>query len=528
MPHRSHWHPSATLASLAIGLSLLAQACPAQARPAGAAKDCALLARTRWPGLEITRASVAPAAAPGTVRTNPYADPIAVPIGAYCRVEGMLDRRKGAGGTEYGIGFALALPANWNGRLLYQGGGGFNGRLNEPFGDAAAGGNPALARGFAVIATDGGHKGGWIEFLADQQAALDFAFNAVPSVVRVGRGLVTAYYGQQPHHTYSTGCSTGGREGMLAAERYPLLFDGVIAGSPAMSVWRSQLTAWNAQVAFNRIAPKDSSGKLLPREAFPAADQQVLHAAVARQCDALDGLADGFVNNIAACRFDPAELQCRSGKQDGCLSAGQVEALQTAFGGVRDSHGEPFASGFPYDPNLLGEHVGNPASVLPSAVPGQFGPPPEPLAFDADREIARVRSNPMAMLTDTSRWTDLGTFSRRGGKILFFHGAADPWFSILDTIDYYSRLQSANPGSDFSRFYPVPGMAHCGGGGTEEFDLLTPLVAWVENGMAPAPIIARSKVGRPLSRPLCSWPQYAAYKGTGDPNVAGNFECRSP
>jgi feruloyl esterase len=515
-------------ASCFAGAALAALlALPLQAK-AGPAAQCAKLAKTTWPGLEITATRVVPAAPAGTVpiRPNGPSDKVNAPLPQYCRVEGMLDRRKGADGEDYGLGFALALPSGWNGRFVYQGGGGFNGHLNEPFGIESSG-TPALARGFAVVATDGGHRGGWIAFLSDQQAALDFAFNAVPSVTRLGQSLATQYYGRAPHHTYGVGCSTGGREGMLAAQRYPLLFDGVIAGAPAMKVWHSQLAAWNAAVAFNRIAPKDAVGNLLPREALSAADQQLLHGAIAKQCDALDGLSDGYVNNIAACHFDPGVLQCGGEKTASCLSPGQVGALRIAFQGPRGRDGRNVTSGFPYDLGLLGEHVGNPASLLPSGVPGQFGPPPDPLVLDIDREIARVRDHPIATLTDTWRWTDLDTFNRRGGKILFFHGAADPWFSFYDTLDYFERLGTANPGADFSRFYAIPGMGHCGDGGTNVFDLLDPLVDWVENGVAPQSIAATSKVQPGVSRPLCPWPQYARYKGAGDANRAESFECAS-
>jgi len=188
--------------------------------------------------VEITKAELVPTAPAGTVpynRFNKETIPVALP--ERCQVEGVINRRQGAGGVEYGIGFALALPSNWNGRLLFQGGSGFDGIILEPFGGGAAGDEPALARGFAVISTDGGHKIGGSSataFLRDQQAALDFAFNAVPTVTLMGKDLAAAYFGRGPHHTYSAGCSTGGREGMLAAERYPLLFDGVVAGAPAM------------------------------------------------------------------------------------------------------------------------------------------------------------------------------------------------------------------------------------------------------------------------------------------------------
>jgi len=501
-------------------------AVPLRAQPSGDAARCAALAQAVWPGLEVTVTNLLPAAPAGTLRINANSsDTFQFSLPGNCRVEGIIDRRAGAGGVEYGLRFALALPADWNGRLLFQGGGGWNGSLGPPFGFERSG-NPALARGFAVLATDGGHRntGNPLAFFADQQASLDFAFNAVPTVTRLAQYLAAQYYGRAPHHTYSYGCSTGGREGMLAAQRSPLLFDGVIAGAPAMQPWNSQLAGWNAEVAFARIAPRDADGKRLVRQAFSAADERLLHTAVARQCDALDGLADGYVHNLKACRFDPGVLQCSGAKTGSCLSGGQVEALRTAFGGARDGLGNLVTSGFPWDLALLGQSVGNAASVLPSSVPTQFGLWPEP--FSVDSVIEEVRNHPLENLSETSRWTNLSTFHARYGKILFYHGAADAWFSINDTIDYAERLAAANPGADFSRFYAVPGMGHCNGGGTDIFDLLGPLVEWVEQGKAPQTIVATSTVEPGLSRPLCAWPQYAHYKG-GDPKAAASFECRS-
>ena len=160
---------------------------------------------------------------------------------------------------------------NWEGRLVFQGGSAFNGSIAQPFGNSVNPRDPALARGFAVISSDSGHKGESFDttFMRDQQAALDFAFNALPTVTRLGKELVTIYFGRAPHHTYSVGCSTGGREGMLAAQRYPSLFDGVIAGDPAMRSANTQIAGWNATVAFNRISPRDADGKPLRSRPYP-------------------------------------------------------------------------------------------------------------------------------------------------------------------------------------------------------------------------------------------------------------------
>jgi hypothetical protein len=360
----------------------------------------------------------------------------------------------------------------------------------------------------------------------DQQASLDFAFNAIPVVTRLGKDLAARYFGRAPHHAYSDGCSTGGREGMTAAERHPDLFDGIIAGDPAMRSANTRIAGWNATIAFNRIAQRDAKGNPLRRHAFPAEDQKLLHAAVTQQCDALDGLKDGLILNLAACKFDPAVLQCEKGKDAGCLSAEQVTALKTAFGGPRDSQGNPLYAGFPYDLGLLGEHPDSEMTILPADVPGIYDDPPQPFAFDFAAEIAHIHTDPVQILTDTKEWTDLGTFYRRGGKIIFYNGAADPWFSDYDTLDYFQRNKETNLEFYSSRFCSIPGMAHCSGGGLERFDMLSPLVDWVEKGIAPAGIIATDWM-RQSGRPLCPWPQYGRYMGTGDPKDAANFECRT-
>jgi feruloyl esterase len=206
------------------------------------------------------------------------------------------------------------------------------------------------------------------------------------------------------------------------------------------------------------------------------------------------------------------------------LSSEQVTALKTAFGGPKDSRGNPVYAGFPYDLELLGEHVGNAMSLIPGAQPNPYANPPSPFSLDVD---SLVRATPLQTLTDTNEWTDLGTFYRKGGKIIFYHGASDPWYSMFDTLDYFQRNKAANPESDSSRFYSIPGMAHCSGGGPERFDMLSAMVDWVENGKVPGGIVATNWTRKAGTRPLCPWPQYGHYKGAGDPKDAANFECRS-
>lgn len=508
------------------GLSLLATM--ANAREAGKAQRCETLRGFKAAGVEITGARLVPPVPPRSIALPERGpdDFIESAFPAHCRVEGTINRRIGADSKEYSIGFALALPAGWNGRLLFQGGGGFNGTVSEPRGLNAAGDMPALARGFAVVSTDSGHKGATfdVDFLRDQQAAVDFAFNAVPTVTLLAKRLVAAHYGRAPHHSYSVGCSTGGREGMLTAQRYPALFDGVIAGAPAMRTAHTRIAGWNATAAFNRVAPRDESGKPLTAQAFTGADHALLRSAVANQCDALDGLKDGLILNIGACRFDPASVQCAPGQTSGCLSAAKVAAVRAAFDGPRDSQGRAVYARFPYDPGLLGGRV--PMTLIPASFGySPYLDPPQPFELDVEAALDRLRADPTQALSDTFHAADLGTFYRRGGKIVFYNGGADPWFSLYDTVDYFERNRAANPDFDSSRLYNVPGMQHCAGGGLERFDMLTPLVDWVENGRAPGAIVAtdwRREIG---TRPLCPWPQYARYRGTGDTKDAASFQC---
>lgn len=470
-----------------------------------------------------------PATAPGAARPN--GPPLPVGLPAYCRVTGMVNERVGADGETYGLGFELRLPEEWNGRFLFQGGGGLNGSIGTPLGPVAAGDEPALARGFAVAATDGGHKGTAFDasFRADQKASLDFAQDAVPAVARVAKDIVAEHYGRPAHHAYMTGCSTGGREGMLAFQRYPYLFDGVIVGAPAMRTGNSNLALLHAAVEFNEAAPRDDEGNPLPGQTYSASDRDLIIDGLLNQCDGLDGLEDGVIQNVTACDFRPARLQCDAEKTDGCLSAEQVEALVDAFQPPTDAAGYPLYVAYPYDTGIAFDGSGIPG-FLPA--PGARGPMTPAGATSADYDAAahRIRMDESQTLVDTDTWVTLNTFLGRGGKVLFFHGVSDPWFSAWDTLDYWQRARERNGAEawdDASRLYLVPGMGHCGGGANtfDRFDLLSPLVAWVEEGEAPKAVPSFRTRPTEAERPLCPYPTYPHYSG-GDETAATSFECR--
>lgn len=456
--------------------------------------------------------------------------PVASSLPAYCRFDGVIDPRVGAAGAAYGIGFALALPEDWNGRFLFQGGGGLNGTVQTPLGASAAGDTPALARGFAVVSTDTGHQGtGPFDgsFLQDQQASLDFAYVAVGRVAEIAKRIIAQHYGRPPDYSYFAGCSTGGREGMLMTQRYPTYFDGVISGAPAMRTSYSGIGDRWVAVTLNEIAPKDAEGRPVTREALSERDKQTVMDGIVAACDANDGLEDGLIFNVTACTFDPKTLVCSGAKTDGCLSMAQATTLEKAFAGPKDSRGRQVYPGFAWDTGLAV------TQGLPGLLHGGqvLGGTATTIGMDVDAAVDRVLTDPAEPLTTTSRWTNLNTFSGHGGKLLFWHGVSDPWFSALDTVDYYERLTAANGGPDqvreWSRLFLVPGAGHCGGGPSlDTFDALSAMVRWVERDEAPDRVTATGRAFPGRSRPLCAYPAHAHYRGQGDPEDAANFECR--
>lgn len=480
--------------------------------------------------LRITRASRVADAPPGTMRPNAFSPPISVAIPGYCKVEGVIDPRVGVDGVAYGLRFELALPDDWNGRFLFQGGGGFNGTVNPALGSSAAGEVPALARGFAVVSTDSGHASDAVfdgAFMRDQRAMLDFALHSVPTVSAAAKVIIAAHYAKPAHHSYIVGCSTGGREGMLAAQRYPELFDGVVAGAPAMRPSFARLGVAHAEVAFNQAAPRDEEGQPNVAQIFSPGDRALIGKALLDQCDALDGIGDGVIHNLKACSFDAARLQCRSDKAEGCLSAAQARAIKYGFEGPRDRSGEMVYPGFPYDTGIIETGPSIPG-FLPTGQPGPFGPPNRALTLDVDKAAWAVRRDAGQILTDTDLWTNLSTFLGRGSKIIFYHGVSDPWFSAWDTLDYWARAAKDNAAAwpTSSRLYLVAGMGHCGGGSNsfDSFDLLGAVVEWVETGAAPEAVMSNRRIPTRAERPMCPWPSYPRYV-SGNVAEPDSFRC---
>ena len=487
------------------------------------ANSCTAFKGFKAPSLEITKAEQIPY---GTTVPNLYGPGHSAPIPAYCRVEGALNRRTGVSGEEFGINFALAMPDKWNGDFLMQGGGGSNGVVLPPLGLNAAGDTPGLMRGFAVVSTDTGHesRGGFdFGFMRDQQAYLDFAYLANAEVATLAKQLISQYYGKPAAFSYFSGCSTGGREGMILSQRYPTVFNGIVSGDPAMRTGLSNLAIgkW-IPVAFNQISPKDADGKPIIAQAISDADRKLIGRALRQECDANDGVADGIISDPLGCDFDPAVLACKEGKSESCLSPEKVAAIKKAMGGPKTPGGVQVYPGFLYDTGIT---ASAPIRGILSPGPGIFGPATTAMEVDVEKE-ALTDVQPLV----DSMSTNLTTFSGHGGKLIFYHGDSDPWFSPLDTFGYYKDMAAANGGlgaiSKWSEFYFVPGMGHCGGGsGLDQFDLLGAMVNWVEKGTAPKAVITTGKAFPGRSRPLCPYPKHAQYKGQGDTEDANNFEC---
>jgi feruloyl esterase len=446
----------------------------------------------------------------------------------HCHVAGSFEHRAGIDGRDYAIGFAINLPEDWNGRFLFQGGGGLNGVVREPTGGGVSGGRSALARGFVVVSTDSGHKGDVFDgsFMADQQALLNFQFQANAKTTQIARPIVEAYYGTPAHHSYFVGCSTGGREGMIMAQRFPFLFDGIVSGAPAMRTTVSNLALrWIS----NQYV---KAGVANPRDPFSDDEEQLIMGALMDTCDGLDGQADGLIFNRSACDFDPRELVCSAepgGQQ--CLADEKAEALSRAMGGPVNAAGKSVYVPYPFDSGI-DDTGGLPGLLIAGGSPpiGLNGADMDGQDVDAEF-LDAIEAN--GALGSTATQYNVSSFIENGGKHIYYHGEADPWFSANDTVRYFERMSEANASvrsvEEYGRLYLVPGMAHCAGGErtVDAFDLLTPLVDWVENGNAPGAVIATGTSMPGQRRPLCPWPAYAHFTG-GDAADAGDYECRMP
>ncbi|CAN5763655.1 tannase/feruloyl esterase family alpha/beta hydrolase [soil metagenome] len=520
--------------------------------------------------------------------TSAVAQAASGPTPSHCLVEGAMNERTSAvDGTPYAIKFRMRLPDEWNRKFFMPGGGGSNGVLGDATG-AITGFTSALARGYAVVVTDSGHDnavnsdpaaGGASAFGRDPIARLDFGYRSYDYVARIGKQLATTYYGEQPAHSYFMGCSEGGREAMLVTQRFPNHFDGVVAGCPAMSTpivgaYSSTLAQTFAPLAIAAGAV-EPGGRPLVNKVYTDQDVQLIATAILAACDSGDGVLDGMVQNIAACNDavvlpQLAAITCTGAKTAACVTAEQVTALRTTFAGPKTSSGAQIYPGMAWDPGIGGlngsvfnqgwrswwmgtyNSPSNDSILMTLRAPQHsmvYTTPPVPLTvaqnfdfelnFDRDEIFANAnRTTPVyttsAVEFGMANSTNLTSYRLRGGKLIVYNGMSDPAVSSNEVINWWTNVNTNEGGraSDFVRLFMVPGMNHGSGGpATDRFDMLTALEAWVERGQAPASILATATSpgyfgAASRTRPLCPYPQYAHYNGSGDINEASNFACR--
>ena len=488
--------------------------------PGWAQQPCESLTKLALPNTTITSASSVPVGmmlVPG--------GRVMVQVPTFCRV---------AGYVKPEVQFEVWLPANWNHKFLMVGNGGLAGTISY---------NAMLAplsHGYATASTDTGHMadsdGHWA--LGHMQRVIDFANRSVHVTTQAGKAVIGAFYGAPPQHSYFSGCSQGGLEAFTEVQRYPQDYDGVIAGDPA-NYWTHLYTGAHMWIAL----ASQGDGYI------PASKTQMLGEAVIAACDALDGIKDGLINDPRRCRFDPASLLCKNGDAPTCLTAAQVAAVKKIYQGARTSDGTQIFPGiFPggeagpggWTTWITGNEPGR-GSHMTLGTPAFrniiFEDPNWDFrtfrfdrtgGFDSDVDFVDAKLGPIFNNINS----DLSAFKAHGGKLIQYHGWADPDISPLNSVNYYQSVEKTmGDPKGFYRLFMAPGMYHCRGGpGPDTFDTLSALEQWVEQGKAPDQMIASHSANNAVdrTRPLCPYPQEAQYKGTGSPDQAENFVCRLP
>jgi pimeloyl-ACP methyl ester carboxylesterase len=516
----------------------------------GAGTPCGDLAKLQIENATISEAVSVPDGTPLLLKNRPAV----TSLPAHCLVHGEVNHHQGSDGRDYGDKFELRMPARWEGRLLYMGGGGLDGVLSPAIALQGPGVTPtspsALSRGYAVVSSDGGHHdepGVTADgsFGSDPGARADYNDRSTQRVTDVARVIIARFYGGPIRHAYFQGCSNGGREGLMAAERYPDYFDGVIAGAPAFNLTHAAMAeAWNT-MQLASIAPRRADGTPDLPQSLTQTDLKLLVGAVLDKCDALDGLKDGLIFNPEACHFDPAVLTCRKGQSSGCLPEEKVKVIDAIFQGPRNAKGKALYSTWPYDSGdgadgwrawMTG--VGSVPSINVSIFPAFYnglavaGAPPriDIFTFDFDRDAGRIEKASSEMNANATDWS---AFRKRKGKLLLYTGMSDPVFSGNDLIRYYNAIEQNNGGEtethSFARLFLVPGMTHCGSGpALDDFDTLAAMQSWVEEGKAPDSIVSTGQAFPGRSRPLCPYPKITTYTGVGNRESAASFRCLKP
>ncbi|HEV8483105.1 MAG TPA: tannase/feruloyl esterase family alpha/beta hydrolase [Blastocatellia bacterium] len=504
-----------------------------------AAQTCEKLAELKLANTTITAAqSVAPGAfTPTTGSAAPFKE-----LPAFCRVAGVIKPS-----TDSDIKFEVWMPSSaWNGKFQGIGNGGFAGSIIHV---GLAG---ALARGYAAASTDTGHSAGGTDgswAMGHPEKIVDYGHRAVHEMTEKAKGIISAFYGNGPKRSYFSGCSNGGRQALMEAQRYPNDYDGILAGAPANYFTRI-LTgfAWNLQATL-----------VDPASYIPATKLKAIEAAALAACDARDGVTDSVIDDPTKCSFDPSVLLCKGVESDACLTEKQVAALKKIYAGPRDSKGEQIIPGF-----LPGGETGSGGWGLwvTGAAPRQslqfiFGtqvftnmiynsPAWDFKTFNLEKD-GKLADEKLALNVNATD-SNLKAFKARGGKLIIYHGWSDAALPPVNTINYFEsvvrKLGPRDAGSVI-RLYMVPGMQHCAGGpGPDAFgafvsgapsdpqhNISVALERWVEGGIAPDQIIAAKRTGTdpksPImrTRPLCPYPQVARYKGSGSTDDAANFVC---
>jgi feruloyl esterase len=487
---------------------------------AASAAACESLKSLTLPNVTLTEAVVVPGqfSPPGAAGKIP---PAFAKLPAFCRVAATLTPTR-----DSDIKIEVWMPSQgWNGKFLGVGNGGWAGTISYA---AMA---EALGRGYAVASTDTGHtgNGGDASFaLGHPEKLVDFGYRAVHEMTVTAKAVVRAFYETAPRASYWNGCSTGGKQGLTEAQRFPDDYDAIVAGAPANNWTRLMIgLLWAGRATLGDPASRIPSDKLA-----------LLNRAALNACDAQDGVTDGVIENPRGCRFDPQVVLCKDAAGVDCLTKPQVEAAKKIYGPATNARtGEALYPGLPPGSELgWGPAAGGPA---PFSIPDShfkyvvFGDPQWDFrTLDFDRDIARAERADNGTLTAVN--PDLGRFVTRGGKLLIYHGWNDELITAHNSVNYYESVRSTIGAARTDaavRLFMAPGMAHCAGGpGPNQADWLTALEQWVEKGVAPTRIIASRTTNGVVdrTRPLCVYPQVARYNGKGSTDEAANFLCVAP
>jgi feruloyl esterase len=438
---------------------------------------------------------------------------------AFCRVAATL---RPSSDSEIKIEVWLPSPEVWNGKFMAVGNGGQAGEIYYH-----KMGLP-LTLGYAVASTDTGHEGKGDDgsyALGHPEKVIDFGYRAVHEMVMKSKAIIAEYYSRSARFSYWNGCSTGGRQGIEDLQRYPSDFDGVIAGAPAINPRSAAQIMWVAQAVHKDVA------SFIPASKFP-----VIQKAVLKTCDINDGVNDGVLEDPRSCKFDPGAILCKGADGPDCLTTSQVETARKIYSpAINPRSKEQIFPGF--EP---GSEKG--WGFAASAQPPQLtltglknrvfkDPNWDYKTFNFDSDVALIDRESRAV---NAMDPNLRPFFGHGGKLLQYHGWNDTLIAPENSVNYYTSvadtLGGANKVNDSYRLFMVPGMAHCrGGDGTDRFDVISAMEQWVEKRKAPESIIAsRYADDKPdRTRPLCPYPQVAAYKGSGSTDDAASFVCKA-